>query len=138
MSTRFPSNEFSLKLLPAVGPFRPQLFVATVLSFSSLPVAEPVGVTMNSMPTAFDLTVLSLRTLPVAMTLKRMPATLLPEMTFCFTVVSTLPNRRMPTRFPIKVLFLISLSIELPLSMIARVVLSRNRLSLMVFPTLPL
>ena len=118
MSATFPSNESFLKLLPAVGPLTPQPFVAIVFPFKSLPVADPVGVTMNSMPTMFELTMLSLRTFPVAMTLKRMPARLLAETVLSFNVLSTPPNTRMPTRFPVKVLFLMSLSDEPVLSMI--------------------
>ena len=89
------------------------------------------------MPAGFELTVFSLRRLPVARTLTRMPATILPDTMFSFTVLSVAPNNRMPTRFPVNVFSLTTLSTEEPRSMIPLAVLSRNSFSLIVFPTQP-
>jgi len=50
-----------------------------VLSLSSLPAAEPVGVTRNSMPAAFDNDGVCFEDVPVAGVLTRIPARVLPD-----------------------------------------------------------
>ena len=60
MSVVFPPYELSLSVLPSVGPLSPQVFPDSVFPFNSLPCAEPVGVTRNSMPARFDQMMLSL------------------------------------------------------------------------------
>ena len=54
LSNVFPWNTFSVSVFPATGPLSPHAFNVIVFSRSVLPVADPVGVTRNSMPAGFD------------------------------------------------------------------------------------